>query len=902
MKNNPLVAAIGAARDAKAVPVSQLTSDLQLAAVMSKLVNDPNARSRQQGLNRGVSDQTLMVRNIADKTAQKIGDARNFLQLLPDLKLGIDILISSVLSPKDMMEVNATFRSSCDSLPSDVLASLNAVSTDYFSRVYKITDLLPKIIRDVLVETGSYAIAVLPENTVDDIINRGRSYGLESYQDLANYQSHFGNLGILGAPKVTKTKSKLSFAFEDYLGGKSVAVEDEYVRAGDHDLFVKVCDNPNLLKSELLRNTLNSSRISSLVGCGRALESVMGDGKYETTGVSLYKDNKRTMMPMLVVKTQDQLARASAGIALKKHIPSEAVIPVFPPGQPSEHVGYFVVLDELGSPLTVSKDEDYYGQLKTSMSSNADATSSMVSRMFHQYESDAYKNGPTHEVVYNAYTDMIENDLNARLKNGMLGGKVKLTNYQQIMSIMLMRSLKQQYTQVLYVPRELMTYVAIDYNEYGIGKSLLDDMKILLSLRVVSTFANTMAAIKNSIGRTEVTLKLDEHDADPWKTIEMVMGELNRVRTGTGGNLPIGASGPAEVVDWLSKAAYEFTFEGHPSIPDVKIDFNETNSNYTKPDSELEEDLRKRSLMAIGIPPELVDNSFSSEFAEVVVTNNVLLSKRVLHIQDRATPHLSEHCRKVMVNEADLIQSLKDVITNSIDSIIERLVNNEEFEYLTKDTEITDAIRNSIISNTLQEYIENFELSLPRPNSVELSNQADAFKTYMESLDETIKYFMDDTFANSDSMGEMGEKVDFIRESLKAMMARQWMAENNYMTELFDLTVEDETGKINRDIYQDISDHNSKLIRAFATFIQAIKPMKEAGDKYLEETGEDETDSYSNDSGDEGGEDTGGEDDFGFDDDMGFEDEKPTEDETTEEETTEEPAADEATDAGTEES
>lgn len=112
--------------------ISKLANNLEVVATVSKLVQDPLAVSRRR-YNEQYGPGTQTLKDITDRTNSRIRDGKNFLQLLPDLKMAVEILVSSVLSPKDMMEINVGYTSESDMLPTDVLATLNSICTDYFS-------------------------------------------------------------------------------------------------------------------------------------------------------------------------------------------------------------------------------------------------------------------------------------------------------------------------------------------------------------------------------------------------------------------------------------------------------------------------------------------------------------------------------------------------------------------------------------------------------------------------------------------------------------------------------------------------------------------------------------------------------------------------------------------------
>jgi hypothetical protein len=168
---------------------------------------------------------------------------------------------------------------------------------------------------------------------------------------------------------------------------------------------------------------------------------------------------------------------------------------------------------------------------------------------------------------------------------------------------------------------EFVSYFAFDYYENGIGKSLLDNLKIITSIRAILMFARVMAHLKSSINITTVNLTLDEHDPDPQRTVEIAIHEVLRMRQQY---FPLGINSPTDLVDWVQRAGVEFSFEGHPGLPNTKFDFDIKNMQHTIPPSDFEEELRKQTYMALGLSPETVDNGFNSEFATTVVANNIL--------------------------------------------------------------------------------------------------------------------------------------------------------------------------------------------------------------------------------------------------------------------------------------
>ena len=155
------------------IPATQLVSkDLPLAALISKLTvtNDPIEKQLENTDGRTYLDQG-QLQVLSESIKSRIKDNENILKLFPDIELAIQIMMSSVLSPKDMMTVELLYNTIETLFPSDIQSKFNALIQELFEKHYPIKNDLSQILRDMMFEKGSVVKMVLPENILDEIIN-----------------------------------------------------------------------------------------------------------------------------------------------------------------------------------------------------------------------------------------------------------------------------------------------------------------------------------------------------------------------------------------------------------------------------------------------------------------------------------------------------------------------------------------------------------------------------------------------------------------------------------------------------------------------------------------------------------------------------------------------------------
>lgn len=836
-------AALQVVNTGKTVPVMSLIKEQPiLAATISKLISahDKVVTHDRDG-NREIDTRAQgNFAQISQQIANKTADSEAVTQLFPEMELSAQILISSIISPKDMVKTELNFIAP-DTIPdSAITTQLITKVSDYFEKDYKIEPLLPKILRAVLFESGSYVIAVIPENSVDDMINSDSSISKESLTIHWTEDKVAKRISILGNP-ISDKNARPNISLESLINGQ---VNSSYVYELTHDnapltgSYLHITDNFNALKMPAIIDKIQRTQVSKAIksiGSRSAISTESAKINDRVLSGLVYKNYRGTKnVPIVKVKTNDEISRKTIGQPLVMKLPSESVIPVFRPGDPTAHIGYFVMIDGEGNPVAGALGTDHMNDLQSRLNSG---NSDMASFLLNRAKTNMTDAGDKIDfrAASQIYSDIVEADLLSRLRNGVYGNNVSITRNEDIYQIMLARALKQQYTQLLYIPIDLITYFAYQYDKRGVGKSLLDEMRILNSLRAMTMFSRVMANVRNSIGRTQAALKLDERDPNPKKSIEIAIHEVSKLRQQY---FPLGISTAGDIVDWLQKAGIEFTFSGHPGLPDMSIDFTEKSTSYIQPDDGLEEDLRKRSIQSLGLSPETVDNAFSTEFATTAVANNLLLAKRVLQIQEVFIPQLEDHVKKMIFNDGRIYEEMLKLIEENIDKI-------KDVEGI--EPELLESGKSLVAKLVLGEFISNLRVSLPQPNSVTLENQMEAFDKYVEALDKALGFYISSEIFTTDMAGEAAQKAEDIKQIIKAHYCRKWLSENNVLSELTELISLDDDGQPKINFVDQFTDHINALTKSSVTLLKGTKPVAKAGDSDIERItgGEDLQDSVS---------------------------------------------------------
>ena len=739
-----------------------IESNPQNLPLLPKLIVDPKGNALPQEIDRMQINRGILE-NIHHQIQTNRTNNKNIIKLFPDIEMSIQILVSSILSPKKMTDIALTYKLGKNvQLPPTLTSALLAKLQEYLTETYGLEEKLPEMVREALFSSGSYVMAVVPEASVDETVNADLvgSFSTEAFKQRADQLIHELTcpINVVGSVGTDKPLSERVDAqeFVRYLAGESL---------------VRVTDNPGVFHFSVLKEKIAGALTKRSYRGGQAIAQESRE-KIQYLDIFRRRDTKAGASTVTSVRTRDDTRRESLGAPMVMRIPSESAIPVSVPGNESEHIGYLVLLDESGKPLNAEHSYEHPEKLmQGAYGASTGAGQTPVQIAYRNLVADTQAKVDTAQ-LFAMYKDVLENQLYASIQGSLSGKNVTIANKNDIYFLMFSRALAAQRTSVLFIPQELVCYLAFYYDEYGVGKSILDNLSILCSLRSILLFARVMAQAKSAIDVTKVNVQLSPEDPDPQKTISIIQDGVLKLRQNF---FPLGINNPVDLINWIQRAGLQFAYSNNPLVPDVKIDFENANTSHTEPNSELEENLRKQTFQAMGLPPETIDNAFSPDFATNVVNNNILLSKRVLVYQKALCNTLNKLVGALVYNDEELRKQLGAMLIKSKGELMGSFTE-EQKQAMGKDEE-------GFIQGFLDQLSESILVELPKPENTNLLNLTQEFEVYRQGLEQVIESVVSSEIFSEDLAGEMSAHIDTIKSAFKHHLVRKWCADNNYYPE-----------------------------------------------------------------------------------------------------------------------
>lgn len=788
-----------------------INNDYTLASILSKTIAENNAL-RAQSQEEPLPDEFLLSKinefdKISKSTSDRIKSNDDIVDLFPDIEMCVRVLVSSIAAPNDMLKFGLNYEINDLSIPVEVKNNIISVITEYLEKNYKIDSNLYDIIKEALFTKGAYINFILPEASLDDIIN-------SDIQDTNFKTSTESYLRDNKIDNNVRGNNRYQFNFENDDGELETIDEDDigvYITSDPRHL-IKYMSYSNNYKA----NSDRTRRMSLMLGMEDAGTEPTPSAKDNNTNTNnIKKDSKindkvffnvfrkleQSGKPekLITVKTELDTSRYSVGKPVIFKLPTESVIPLHLKSDPKSHIGYIVLVNDDGTIVNISDEKEdkksrinnmtgfgsNVGDVVTTSGQNANAYNSLslvkkVSKTLHMSHT-----APVMKEVEQLYGVILEDLITKKLKNANYIDIVSIKNNTNLFNIMFNRYLKLKKTRVIYIPEELISYIAIDYRTNGTGYSLLEKTRYLNELRSVVMFVRLMNYIRSSIPRSKVIAQLPSSTLDPLKNIADIKTFVynNRESMFPVGN--INTLNPNELRDWYRKLGITFEFKSD-AIPDMSIDNVEDHQQYNSIDPEFEQELYKKICMSFGLTTEMIDTTYQLDFAASVMSHNVLFSRYVITLQSKFNEKFTDYIRKLFINDKELIYSVKKIVDKYCEdnkSGILKIIKEMVPEYsLPKDPKTGEEDSEHYVKLAsiyiMREISQHINAYLPAPQINENIVQNENIDNLVMGVDKILNSVFDQSILTEEVVGESAKYLEIIKGSIRMQLILNQIREN----------------------------------------------------------------------------------------------------------------------------
>lgn len=767
-------------------------------AEMKAYLNRLYVRPDRMGVNNTVTAGGVLsyLRPIHEKLSSAKIEAEKLNKLAPEIEQSKILVSSSIMSPNDLQDGEFIF--SFNDIPAleddpDLLKEVTELYNQYFNNVLNLGIKSYDWIGDAMYVSGAKCLLILPIATQIELRHRSQKeanangynaeFGFESFKEFSK-----GNDDYLFSGK------RLSLA--DYLKGYNPSISNlvpsmesfgvktptEYCSTDKLEQCAKV--DPSY------RNRYGSSYVTGIENMVINLKAKMSEGdiiritentdsfRYINTSketveediwsklAAKYGFNNRPVREEMVVLKANPSNYKHRGHPTLIELPTEAVIPIFIPGAPNEHLGYFVMLDEHGQPLTANESRaatDTTGCAGGSSAATFEAifgTSCCNASYFNQ-NNDYTQMG---NLIFN---NLLDSYIRTRMKGILHRDDLQLSRFNALSTILFQRTLESKETTIVFVPPMLMHYFAFDYDKHtGCGKSKTSDIQFILSLRTTLMMANVVSAVNDAIEHKKIEFGVDDKNANVEAIMELIANifiEKNKLN---------GSIDPSEIMRDMYSNSLTIIPKGLPGLSDISVDVQSAQGGSARVDDQTIEQLNNLLVAQLDVPSAALNQLNEPEYARSLVVGNLFFAKKITRYQRIWCKLISEFIRVYTLVDIPFQEALKKKLALSVkhkvkedlpDAVAKmKKYNPNEYDDL---NDLPTVILNSV------------SVSLPKPNIVVDKTQFEEISNYINNL-QTVA----DKFFNQ----EMIPSEDSLAQSSLPLVKAKWISEqvSKFITEV----------------------------------------------------------------------------------------------------------------------
>jgi len=691
-------------------------------------------------------------------------DSKAIVKLLPDIKLGMNLLSALVRKPNGEKDTILTVTMVDTKLPTAVKQDICSVLSTYVSKTYNIKHRLKEIVNNVLFYTGSHVELILPDASIQDFI-----------------MGH-----TIDASKVGIESMSEHISMDD----KELAPLTTVGTGGNHIIFA----NSNM-------NNLDS--LPEIGSEGKVTKKTKQEERADIIKYTLRHPGGNPSETIEIKSIHNFDNPTQTGKPLTLTVPSSVTLPICSKSDPTNHIGYIILVDENG--MFVNPDHVNTVQ-------NSD-----VRKLERLFAGESLEHVST-DRLYQLYGDKLESELTNYIATTKLATFTNNNNLNMIKEISFQRALQGSKTKLIILDRSQVVYYAVEYNKDGTGKGRLEDLTTLTSLRAMLLYSNVNGSVKNNIGRMKATITLDPADPNPMASLDETLKALLSSKMD---DMPIDMLSSKGLTDWIHKAGVQVSVK-HPDLPDIEVELEETGGTKFVPDTQLGNEIKDYITRGLGLPPELIDSAKDMDFALRLRGLDSVLVEEVNDLKDLFNEHITKHYRCIVKNDIHAKKLISDVIITNLRKVKKNLppeTRKEMGKLALTDEELADIL--------IDELIPELFVNLPITAMGEPDSTLAEFEAYESKVEDSIKYFFSADALPEELSALRTDDIELLMTMVQGSLMRKWMLDRKYIPDLNKMLNVDKYGDPELDILGDNVSYMERLDKTFKPYLKDIMKLKD---------------------------------------------------------------------------
>jgi hypothetical protein len=751
-------------KPAQAEPIAYGSSELISGDIRSKLINGVLQSGEGNKLPPIAAGSLLgMVQTSLNKISSERQEYRKILSLMPEVDKAARLMIATVFSPTDLSRNALKVSFDVEGLPDEIATQLGTFATDFFQDKLNLKTEAPKWMYQYAYESGSLPFAIIPLRSFAKLEDRD-FFGTESFtqkileplaketlfgfgdDDSKDYTSTLSQIAqesmveqFLENDRITNTDGKSFKSSKDF--SVDAKLTENLVRAFTGTEALRLTDNPSVLQLSHHVQTKRKSKAQ------KALNDKFKPPKYE---------------PIMSIGSPDV---ETEGDPILMRLPPESVTVIHTPGDPNDHQGYLVLLDQMGNPLSSLAVQD--AQLNRGVNGGK-LTPDVIGQAYNAYGVSGGFHGQSHpELVSRLYNQVLTSHLRKRLDKAGFND-VELGANDAVMRCMFARFLQQKQTRILFLPKELVTYMAVELDENGYGISRIEGIKFSLGMKMAVQVSKILAAIKAAMDKRKINVKFTENMMEsPDQVFSSVMQAWIAKSSVTF------STDPAVIQNEMAEKSVSITGSDIPGIETFEIT-NEPDqrTGAVNFDPEVMEDLNNQINNGLRVPAAAMNQLGQEEYARSVSTTNLFFAMDVSIEQDVVKHLMSDLIRKF----ARYSESFQKGLIKTVPSL--ETAENKKDEELGIDKGPTDTKSSKDKSGlpegiTIEKLIDAMVINLPKPDVAPSKAQFEALQAMVESITAVVNAMTANELTGGDATLEPA--LAFLRARLITTNIRNYL-------------------------------------------------------------------------------------------------------------------------------